>query len=100
MARRAPLDSFKNTRSICPRSYLSLVVGSDGRGGSMPSEKERLVWRKACSSGACVEVAVSSSLVYLRSSRDPAGPWLAFEPAVWQAFFDQVKAGEFDLPAE
>jgi uncharacterized protein DUF397 len=55
-------------------------------------------WRKASYSGTngggCVEVARCLPAVAVRDSKDPDGPRLVFTPADWQAFTDQVKAGE------
>ncbi|PZF94633.1 DUF397 domain-containing protein [Micromonospora deserti] len=48
-------------------------------------------WRKSTrsngSGGACVEVADNlPGVVAVRDSKDPGGPALTFEPAVWRAF--------------
>ncbi|OZV81676.1 DUF397 domain-containing protein [Micromonospora echinospora] len=60
---------------------------------------DRLVsarWRKSSYSGdnngACVEVATNLfGLVGVRDSKDPAGPALAFSPAVWSTFVRATK---------
>ena len=58
-------------------------------------------WRKSSrsgSSGNCVEVADNlPGVVAVRDSKDPEGPALTFSPAVWQAFLNDAKAGEFGL---
>jgi hypothetical protein len=61
------------------------------------------VWRKSTRSdnggASCVEVAKNlPDVVGVRDSKDRSGPVLAFDPAVWVAFLDGVKGGEFDLP--
>jgi hypothetical protein len=45
----------------------------------------------------CVEVAKLSAARLVRDSKDPGGPALAFTPAAWTSFLNQVKAGRFDL---
>ena len=75
-------------------------------------------WRKSSHSGNgsdCVEIAVADSaqavvdpaqpaiehkrdaerLFLVRDSKDPGGPILAFTPAEWDAFVDDLKSGEF-----
>lgn len=49
-----------------------------------------------CGSSACVEVAVTTSMVFVRDSKVVDGPVLAFEPTEWSAFLEGVKAGQFD----
>lgn len=56
---------------------------------------------------ACVEVAMKNGeeiAVYVRDSKDPDGPVLAFTAAEWDAFIGDensgVKGGEFDLKIE
>ncbi|MGC9666722.1 DUF397 domain-containing protein [Planosporangium sp. 12N6] len=53
-------------------------------------------WRKSRRSsndGACVEVADDlAGVVYVRDSKDPDGPVLAFEPDAWRAFIEDVKS--------
>ena len=54
-------------------------------------------WRKSSRSGdnggTCVEVATVGPAVAVRDSNHPDGPHLAFAPATWHAFTDQVKQG-------
>jgi Domain of unknown function (DUF397) len=52
-----------------------------------------LTWRKSrrSSSGACVEIADRDGAVFVRDSKDPAGPVLIFPTAVFRAFVDQLK---------
>ncbi|MEU5638300.1 DUF397 domain-containing protein [Streptomyces milbemycinicus] len=58
------------------------------------------VWRKSSYSntqgGSCVEVADGiPGIVPLRDSKNPDGPALIFEAAVWTSFVQAVKSGEF-----
>jgi len=62
------------------------------------------IWRKSARSGNggnCVEVATNlletQGLVFVRDSKNPDGPALAFTPAEWAAFTGGVQDGEFDL---
>lgn len=57
------------------------------------------LWSTSTRSGntACVEVATAlEGVVGLRDSKDRSGPALAFSPAAWAAFAEDVKAGTFD----
>jgi hypothetical protein len=46
----------------------------------------------------CVQVrrASATGQVFVRDSKQAAGPMLSFTPAEWEAFVAGVKAGEFD----
>jgi hypothetical protein len=69
-----------------------------GPTGGMMTGRNALVWRKSTrsSSGNCVEIAVSADdgTVLMRDSRDPAGPKLEFDAAVFGEFIAFVKNGE------
>jgi hypothetical protein len=62
------------------------------------------VWRKSSRSGGsggnCVEVAdnlaSNTGSVYVRDSKDPAGPVLAVSAAGWTSFIAALRAGTFD----
>ncbi|MER8183025.1 DUF397 domain-containing protein [Kitasatospora sp. NPDC094015] len=58
-----------------------------------------LAWRKSSHSGgngACVEIAVPSSVsIAVRDSKDPEGPQLHFPNAVWSAFATAAGSGAF-----
>jgi hypothetical protein len=59
-----------------------------------------LNWRKSTRSGAaghCVEVAPTTATIFVRDSKDVAGPRLEFGPRGWSEFIAGVRAGEFDL---
>ncbi|MDN3359290.1 DUF397 domain-containing protein [Actinomadura sp. DC4] len=44
----------------------------------------------------CVEAATLNAARLVRDSKDPDGPTLAFTPAAWTSFLDQIKQGRFD----
>jgi Domain of unknown function (DUF397) len=56
---------------------------------------ETLNWRKSTYSSGngaeCVEVGIGSEAVAVRDTQDRHGPTLAFIPAAWRRFTDQVK---------
>ena len=56
-------------------------------------------WFKSSFSGSnnCVLIRHGDD-VWLRDSKDSAGPVLSFTRAEWTAFLQGVRAGEFDLP--
>lgn len=60
---------------------------------------DHLEWRRACASGACVEVAVTDTAVHMRDSTNPDREHLTFDRAVWEDFLQSIRAGEFDIPA-
>jgi hypothetical protein len=56
---------------------------------------ETMNWRKSTYSsgngGECVEVADHANRVLVRDTEDRQGPTLAFSPAAWRRFAEQVK---------
>ncbi|ROT33987.1 DUF397 domain-containing protein [Micromonospora sp. HM5-17] len=54
-----------------------------------------LSWRKSSRSGSnggnCVEVADRPGRVFVRDSKDPSGPVLAFGPVAWRHFLNLVR---------
>ena len=58
----------------------------------------RAVWRKSTRSGTngCVEVALDTTEVAVRDSKDRDGPVLSFTAHEWDAFLAGVRNGEFD----
>lgn len=47
----------------------------------------------------CVEVAhLSTTLVGVRDSKNPAGPALVFGSSAWSAFLGSARAGRFSSP--
>jgi len=63
--------------------------------------QDALLWRKATASASsnCVEVAANGKTVYVRDSKFPDGPSLAFTASEWSAFLDGVHSGEFSIRA-
>jgi hypothetical protein len=65
----------------------------------------RLVWRTSTHSGTgdCVEVAIEGAgnrgLIFIRDSKDTAGPRLSFSRHHWSTFVDFVRCGS-ELPSE
>lgn len=65
----------------------------------MTLQQNALTWRKSTRSGAaghCVEVASAATAVFVRDSKDAAGPVLEFGAAGWTEFVAGVRDGEFD----
>jgi hypothetical protein len=58
-------------------------------------EDTDLKWRKASYSsnggGNCVEVGEARRGVLVRDTKDQEGPTLAFSPAAWRRFAEQLK---------
>jgi hypothetical protein len=54
-----------------------------------------VAWRTSSFSGdnggACVEVGAAGPAVAVRDTKDQDGPQLAFVPATWKAFTNQLK---------
>jgi len=44
----------------------------------------------------CVEVASDTDAVYVRNSKHPTGPALAFTREEWTAYLEGAKTGAFD----
>ncbi len=58
-----------------------------------------LAWFKAkrsVGSGACVEVAATSTGFAVRDSKDPRGPFLSYDADSWRQFVESAKNGRFD----
>ncbi|WP_346040829.1 DUF397 domain-containing protein [Actinomadura chokoriensis] len=63
------------------------------------TETPSRAWRRSSHSTSgehCVEVAALSANIGVRDSKDPDGPSLAFAPATWRRFTQQVKADRLD----
>jgi Domain of unknown function (DUF397) len=61
----------------------------------------QLNWHKSSRSAAnghCVEIAPAPGAVFVRDSKDTAGPVLRFDAPGWAGFLAGVRAGEFDRP--
>jgi hypothetical protein len=65
----------------------------------MTLQQNALTWRKSTRSGAaghCVEIASEASVVFVRDSKDVAGPILTFAAPGWGEFIAGVRNGDFD----
>jgi hypothetical protein len=65
----------------------------------MTLQQSTLTWRKSSRSGAaghCVEVASAEAAVFVRDSKNLAGPVLEFGTEGWAWFIAGVRGGEFD----
>ena len=64
------------------------------------SDFDQAEWRKSSRSdnngGQCVEIALTTTAIGVRDSKDRDGAVLAFAAEDWAAFLTGVKAGEFD----
>ena len=43
--------------------------------------------------GACLEVAIGSSTIHVRDSKNPAGPHLTVTPEAWGSFVREEREG-------
>ncbi len=62
-------------------------------------QNQGLTWRKSTRSAAaghCVEIASAAAAVFVRDSKDVAGPVLEFGARDWADFVGGVRAGHFD----
>ncbi|HEX9999715.1 MAG TPA: DUF397 domain-containing protein [Actinoplanes sp.] len=61
------------------------------------NNRDDLAWRTSSksASGNCVEVAAQAGQVYVRDSKDPDGPMLAFDREAWRAFIAFVREADF-----
>ena len=65
----------------------------------MTLQNQGLTWRKSSRSAAaghCVEIASAAAAVFVRDSKDVAGPVLEFGTRDWADFLTGVRAGRFD----
>jgi hypothetical protein len=49
--------------------------------------------RHSIGDGDCVEVAILDSRVFVRDSKDPAGPTLVRSAASWMTWIDSIRTG-------
>jgi len=60
---------------------------------------ENLIWHKSSrsngSGGDCIECAEAPSVVFVRDSKDTAGPVLTFTRDTWSDFIESVKNGQY-----
>ena len=68
----------------------------DQESGRGTMDVTAFAWRKSSYSGdnggACIEVGTTGPAVAIRDSKYPASPQLAFAPAIWKTFTNQLKA--------
>lgn len=60
----------------------------------------RAAWRVSSYTGGngdCVEIAQVKRQTAVRDSKDPDGPKLVLSTQTVRSFFDQMKAGKYDL---
>lgn len=65
----------------------------------MTMQTKGLTWRKSSRSAAaghCVEIASAAAAVFVRDSKDVAGPVLTFGMKGWADFLAGVRDGDFD----
>ena len=64
------------------------MIGLPVREVGMVDNGHGLIWRRSpySHSAHCVEVALTTDMVYMRDSASPDGPWLRFTRAEWSAF--------------
>jgi hypothetical protein len=65
----------------------------------MTLQNQGLTWRKSTRSAAaghCVEIASAAAAVFVRDSKDVAGPVLEFATRDWADFLGGVREGRFD----
>lgn len=67
---------------------------------ALAAELAAATFRKASYSGgggnACVELGPRPNVVFVRDSKDPHGPTLAFTPEAVTNFLRDLRAGSFD----
>jgi Domain of unknown function (DUF397) len=61
-------------------------------------DRNELTWRTSSRSGGgqCVEIAIDGEHVYMRHSKDPAGPILTFDREAFRDFIAYLKTGALD----
>jgi len=61
-------------------------------------QQDELSWKKSTASlsSECVEVARAGETIFVRDSKNPSGPVLAFSGAEWEAFLIGVRDGQFN----
>lgn len=64
----------------------------------VPVSPDRVSWRKSSLSadGDCIEFARTKEQVWVRDSKNPAGPALGFTHKGWSRFLIGVRRNEFD----
>lgn len=62
-----------------------------------PRQQGSLSWKKstASGSGGCVEIARAGEKTFVRDSKNPSGPALAFSGSEWKQFLISARTGRF-----
>ncbi len=75
---------------------MGRVPRPDQESGRRTMDVTSVAWRTSSYSGdnggACVEVGTTGPAIAVRDSKHQNGPRLAFSPATWKSFTDQLKA--------
>jgi hypothetical protein len=58
-----------------------------------------LPWRTSsfCSTGSCVEIAITTGPILVRDTKKPNQPPLMYTKEEWREFIAGAKGGEFDV---
>lgn len=70
--------------------------------GEVPLPPGRVSWQKSSvsSGGDCLEFARTREHVWVRDSKNPAGPALGFTSKGWATFLIGIRCSEFTAPDE
>jgi len=64
----------------------------------LDGNEPKIQWRRSsrCANQACIEIALTTTIVSVRDSDDPAGTRLDFPAPAWRAFLDGIRDGRLD----
>ncbi|HET6529636.1 MAG TPA: DUF397 domain-containing protein [Actinoplanes sp.] len=63
----------------------------------MTEPTARAQWQRACSSGACIEVAKVADRILIRDSKNPEAAPLSFSGKEWEEFVRAIKDDVFQF---